>query len=613
MCGFLVFYPLNKNYNFSHEKFNQASELISHRGPDDKHNFFSEDIKMIFYRLNIIDLSLNGRQPMLSSTGKNLIVFNGEIYNANELRQRLNLKALRGKSDTEILLNLYEKYGHKILSQLEGMFSFLIYNFETKKCFIARDRFGIKALYFLKQKNYIIFSSEIKPIICYQQKYNLNYNSFAKFFFRQEMDNNETFFENIESLEPSTYKIFSKYGFKKFSYWTINKTFKEKSFFKTKNKYENLLLTSIKKHLLSDRKIGLLLSSGTDSTALAYFISKNLRYQLKTFTYDFSDKYSGESHMAKIISDNLKIKNFKVVVDPDYVINNMEKICYELESPFTSIRLFGLKKVFERINKEEIRVAIEGGGGDEILGGYEYNHLFHMLDKSKKKNINDLLMQILKLTKNKKNNQMLNYLMTFTYQNGSTKDCTPFIDASNFNSEFLNEFLNDEFYSNYNFPKELNFLQRSQLIDIKHINLPRSLKYTDRLAMNCGIENRVPFLDHSLASFSFNLNNNYKIKNDINRYILKSIFKKYPFANFFSKQKKTIVDPQREWMRDQLKEYIFDEFLSKKFKENFMFNQKQVVRNFEYYLKNKNSTSFGIFQIFSTHKFINTFSTKFLN
>ena len=201
--------------------------------------------------------------------------------------------------------------------------------------------------------------------------------------------------------------------------------------------------------------------------------------------------------------------------------------------------------------------------------------------------------------------------MTITYQSGSTKDSVPFVDLKNFNNEFLDDFINENYYTKDKSSENLNFMQKSQYNDIKYVNLPRSLKYTDKLSMNSGIENRVPFLDHHLAKFSFNLPNNFKYKNKTNRYILKEMFKDQGFSKFFTKSKKSIVDPQREWLKNELKEFIFDTFNSSEFKNSYFFNQKNIVKSYNNFIKTKNHTSFGLFQILSAFRFQQKFSSSF--
>ena len=345
---------------------------------------------MLFYRLKIIDLSNNGRQPMLSFSKENIIVFNGEIYNAKYLKTFINQKNLKGTSDTEILLNLYEKIGPSVLEKIEGMFSFVIYNFKKKNCFVARDRFGIKPLYFFRHKNYILFSSEIQPILSYNNfKNNFNNEAFADFFFKQQMDHEKkSFFKDIYSLPPANFKIVSRKKTLIKKYWKIEDQIISQKFSDAKKEYKNLFLNSLDNHLISDEQISLMFSGGTDSTALAILIKKKLNYNLKTYTYDFEgNEKNGESTTCKILSKKLNFDNSTVWVKPKDVLENFDNISYELESPYTSIRLCGVRKVLQKIKSDGFKVTVEGGGGDEILGGYQYNHLNYILDQVKKKNI----------------------------------------------------------------------------------------------------------------------------------------------------------------------------------------------------------------------------------
>ncbi len=614
MCGFFVSFSLkNSINNFDIERFKQAAELIKHRGPDDCHSHFNQDIKMIFYRLSIIDLSKKGRQPMLSCSKNNIIVFNGEIYNARYLKSLLKKCNLKGNSDTEILINLYENYGSKILDKIEGMFSFIIYNFRTRQLFIARDKFGIKPLYYFKNSNYYLFASEIKPILFFLKKINFDKKGFADFFFKQEMDHGaQSFFLDIKSLEPASYAIISKSKEKKQSYWQINSSSSiNNNYLKAKKEFKHLFIKSIDRHIVADTEISLLLSGGTDSLILASIINSKLDYKLKTFTYDFTTNKLGESTIANHISKKLNIENYCEIVDPAYVKNNFEKIIFSLESPFTSIRLFGQKKIYEKIKQMKIKVALDGSGGDEILGGYQYNYLNFFIDKIKhnpkyvKSFIDKILLQ-------NGPDRVVDFLMTLSFQFGSLKDCTPYVYLNNFKKDFLKKYINEEFYFSEKFPKKINNLKRSQLIDILYVNLPRSLKYLDKLAMSESIENRVPYLDGDLAHYSFNLPNNFKIRTDATRYILKDVFKRDTniIKKFVTKQKRSIVDPQRQWLKKELKEFVFDEFLSLKFKQHDIFDQKGIIKNYELFLKNNERTSFDIFQIFCAYKFQNLFDQR---
>lgn len=608
MCGFIVHYSINNDFKFNKRNFIKAATKIQHRGPDDVSSFFYKNVNMIFYRLSIIDKSKKGRQPMVSQSGRYVIVFNGEIYNAKELKLKIkNVIKFRGSSDTEILINLYEIYGHRMLKFLKGMFSFVIFDKKNNTIFTARDRFGIKPLYYFIDDNQILFSSEIKPILSYLKKFTFENETFANFFFKQELDSgNKTFFKNIRNHEPAVYKIFKKEIVKSYRYWKIN----NKKISLDKRDYVEYLSTlvekSINQHLVSDVKISLLLSGGLDSSVLAYLINQNYKYKIETFTYDFLNNNLGETKKAKSISKFLGFKNHTVQISPKYILDNFEKICLELESPFTSIRLFGLRKVYKKINSKGFKVALEGSGGDEILGGYHYNFLSYLLDaysKNKKK--------VIHFFKNQNKEKILNYIITLSYQNGSTKDSTPFINSNFFNNDFMDYFLNENFFKNYNFDKNLNFLQKSQMIDISYVNLPRSLKYMDRLAMNSSVENRVPFLDHELASYCFNLDNNYKINNNQTRFIMKKVFQNYPVYKFFTRTKNIIVDPQKSWLGNDLFDYFYDEVNSLSIRNSILFNQKMILEQLLNLKKNKINNSFQLFQILSSIIFMKTFKKKY--
>ena len=610
MCGFVLYIPTSKKDIFNKKKFIQSSKFIDHRGPDSENNHFSEFIKMIFFRLSIVDTSKLGNQPMFSYSKRFIIVFNGEIYNAKDLKTLLDPNKIIGNSDTEILINLYEKFGEKILKKLDGMFSFFIFDRKNNTSFFARDRFGIKPLYYSKNDDFIIISSEIKPILNYKRNNCFDKNALANFFIKQKMDHeDQTFFKDIFSVKPSTYGIIKNKKINFYEYWKIEDQNLKLNFSKAKEKYLDLFQDSIKKHLVSDRKIGLLFSAGTDSTMLAIIMKQSLNYSLDSYTYDFENSSIGDGEKSKQISKNLQIKNKLSIVDPEYVISNFDKICLELESPFTSIRLFGMRKALEAMKKDKFSVVFEGGGGDEILGGYNYNLLNFYLDKVKNKKLNTNFF-LKKIIYDKKIN-ILNCLMTISNQYGSTKDCTPYLNIDNFKKEFLDSQLNENFFFNDYYPNKINNLQKSQYIDIKYVNLPRSLKYTDRLSMNQNIENRVPFLDHHLAKFCFNLKNDFKIKDDETRFISKQSLKKFKNRFKFTKQKKAITDPQSNWMRNSLKEMIYDSFLSQDFRNLGLFNQKNIIDNYDYFLKNENQTSFNLFQIFSTYKFYCAFKKKF--
>tara|TARA_B100000989_G_scaffold21727_1_gene14257 strand:- start:24341 stop:26182 length:1842 start_codon:yes stop_codon:yes gene_type:complete len=607
MCGFFAQIPFKSNKFFNKKKFINSSKYISHRGPDDKRFLFSNSINLSFYRLSIIDQSSKANQPMVSFSKELIIVFNGEIYNAEKLKIKLKGYNFKSDSDTEILLNMYHKYGKECLKYLEGMFSFLIFNKNDYSCFIARDRFGIKPLYIKKDNHQFLVSSEIKPILNFSSENNFNKKAFADFLFRQKMDHHEvSFFKGIKSIQKSTFAIIKKDKIYKFKYWSIiakNNT-ESKNFEKD---YLNLLKNSIKSHLISDRKIGLLFSGGTDSAVLASIMKKNYLEKFTNYTYDFEDNNIGDGKISKKISKNLKIKNKLKLIKPKDVINDFDQMCLRLESPFTSIRLFGHHNCLKEMKKDNVAVALEGTGGDEILGGYEYNLIHFYLDQIKtKKDINKFINLLLKRNARK----FYNYINTIKDQFSMLKNCEPFLNKEYFNNRFLSQKIIKK-QNNKKNNNKINFLQKSQLVDIDYINLTRSLKYSDRLSMSCGIENRVPFLDTDLSAFCFNLRNDYKIKDGIERYISKKATGKMIKKEIFSKEKKAITDPQTKWLKTHLKEFILDNINSRDFKEYEILDTKKFIRHFDKFIKDDYTSSFDTFMNFSTFMFYKNFKNKF--
>ena len=602
MCGFFCIISKNAK-RLDKKKISNAAKLIAHRGPDDNHSIFSNNYVFSFYRLSLRDLTTNGRQPMYSSCNRFVICFNGEIYNSEYLKLKyLPNFVFKGTSDTEVLIELFKVRGEKIIKELEGMFSILIYDNLKNSAFLARDRVGIKPLYFKKTPECLIISSEIKPILKYSSEVSMNYSAFAEFFLRGSMDHNKTFFKDVEVVMPGTYLSYKNNNLKSQKYWDIKKIIKLE---KKKKSIKDLLDDSIKKHLISDVRIGSFLSGGTDSSLITSLANKKLNYKISTFTYDFlNSKNFSESERARRIAIKIGALNQNVKINHRFVLENFDKLIKGVESPITSIRLFGTLKNYIAAKEKKIKIILEGQGGDEIFAGYDYNYIFYFKDLVKnlsKKNALKLLFKDKNLKLNSLND-LINFYITSTNQYGSTSDGVPYINSELFNKDFLNEHLSENFY----YQKKItnSYLIDSQIRDLTEIKLPRVLKYTDRLSMMNGVETRVPLLDNQIIDFGLNLKPNYKFKNGKSRWILK---KELKLGFNFQKNKKTIVDPQNSWLKNQLKDYVNDSIHSKSFIENDIFDSKNVRKYYLNYLNKNYETSFNILQILSSYRFMEIF------
>jgi asparagine synthase (glutamine-hydrolysing) len=618
MCGFFFLKKDKENFDFN--KLKSYSSLLKHRGPDDDKVIENDKYFVRFFRLSIMDTSKKGSQPMFDKTKRFFLVFNGEIYNFKSLKKKLRNNSIKSNSDTEVLLYTLIERGIESINDLEGMFSFIFYDTLTNTLFTGRDRFGIKPFYYTYINRSIAFSSEIKPLLNIKKDIQLNNLAFCNFFLKGSMDfDKETFFNQINSVEPGTYGIFKndKVTFKK--YWALensSKNYTQRSNFKkSSEQLEVLLKNSLNKHLISDRKIGLFLSGGTDSNALLNLISKSFsEKKLNTFTYGFENasSYDESTRVRKLVTNSKNIDNFYSYLRPNEIIESFEKTTKILESPFTSIRIFAMKKLYQLARKKGCRVILEGDGGDEIFGGYDYNVYSYLKDKfiNKRNHQNKIVNHLKKFIKisGRNNSHIINLILTNNYQFSSTSDGTIFVNSDFFKQTFLDENISEKFYK-YNRIKKLNFLKNSQLKDISYIKLPRSLKYKDRLSMSEGIETRVPLLDHPLAEYCFNLPNEYKFKDNISRFIFKQVAKKKYFSKYkFEVSKKTIADPQKIWMKTHLKEYFLDAINSTTFKNLDYFNHKIIKSEFLKFCKEENYPStFAFFQILSFYNFYKIF------
>ena len=602
MCGFFIEFK-KKSFNHDIENFNNSSKLMLHRGDTPVKSYFDKNFRSNFFRLKIIDLSNKGNQPMFDHSKRYLINFNGEIYNAKKLRQYLPEIKLKSNSDTEILVNLFSKYNFRCLKLIEGMFSFVIYDKLENKCFVARDRFGIKPLYFSENQNSYVLSSEIKPILKYNKKNNLfNLKTFGNLLIDGYLDHGEdTFFKNISSIESGHYIVLTKYKKKKFKYWDLSKKlFNYKS--PNSDKLKTLLSESLNQHLISDRKIGLFLSGGTDSNFLATYFSKNLKYQMTTYTYDFISKKFGESEAAKKSCKYLGLKNKIYKLKPADVVDNMSDLTETLESPFTSMRLFAVNSLYKLAKEDNLKVIVEGHGGDEMFGSYGYNYFPYLTDEYN----TDYLKR--KFGKNIFRKKML----TKKHQGKYTTDGTLGVDLDLLNKDFYSDYVKSKNNLEFKTKCKLNNLQKSQIYDIKYIKLPRMLKYTDRISMKHSIETRVPFLNHNLFNFCYHLKNKEKYnKRYGSRYLLKKTLHSYDLKSFFQKNKRDIVDPQKLWLSTYLEDFFIDTINSSNSTFNDIFDKNKIIKKYELFKKSKNSSSFYLFVILTTSIFLNRFSKTY--
>ncbi|MEO0266938.1 MAG: asparagine synthase (glutamine-hydrolyzing) [candidate division WOR-3 bacterium] len=574
MCGIAGIISFEKKIN--EDIIYKMINLLEHRGPDDSGIYISEDKKVFFgnTRLSIIDLSENARQPITNENGNLWIIHNGEIYNYKELKNELLLKGhkFKSNSDTEVLLHLYEEEGENCLLKLNGIFSFAIWDEKEKKLFIARDRFGVKPIYYYFDKDFFIFSSEIKPI-------------FENFDFVKKIDSEmieaflcfgsfpfpHTLFKGIKLLKPSCYLILKDKKIEIKKYYYINRKNLSKNYKELKENLYNILDESIKKNLVSDVPVGVFLSGGLDSSILVYFARKNNKNNLKTFSIIFDEKEFDEREFSRIMSKKFETQHFENLITSSSMKNEIERFLKFMDIP--TIDGFNTYFVSKIARENGMKVCLSGIGGDEIFGGYtSFSEIPKIL---KLKNYN-IFLKILSNFLREDKRDKLNYFISnpsietayfsirALYTPFKIKKLLKYKEISFDPLIYINKIIQDEKFS------EENLINKISLLELKIYMHNQILRDTDNFSMSNSLEVRVPLLEHKLVEFAFSIPSKYKL----HKKILKDIMNDYLPEEIIKRKKKGFFFPMEKWLKGDLKDFLLagifdiDSFFDKKELQN---------------------------------------------
>jgi len=541
MCGI-------NGFNFKNpELIKRMNDKIRHRGPDDEGIYTDDNISLGHRRLSIIDLSQKGNQPLFNEERSLCIIFNGEIYNFKELRKELEKKGHKffSETDSEIILHLYEEHKEDCLKYLNGIFAFAIYDIKNKELFLARDRIGVKPLYYYKKDYKFIFSSEIKAILEHDIEREVNLEALNHYFRLMYVPCPLTMFKNIYKLPQAHWLKFKLSSINQDleikKYWDI-KSFKNiKSKKEIITKIQELMRKSVKGQLISDRPVGVFLSGGIDSTSVLG-IAKEFKKNIKTFSVgfdipDFDRKFNADLDLAKKTSEIYNTEHRELLVGEKDFLNNFEKVIYHMDEPVaepTQIATFLLSK----LAKKEVAIILGGDGGDELLGGYKRYYYSYILNSMTK---------IFPFLKSK-----IHAKFMFQEKNEIKKIL----------KEDINKELTEDFFKNKFFQQDplVAFDKKFMLTDLRTWLADESLMRTDKMTMAHGLEQRVPILDHRLVELSMKISGKYKIKNkNQGKAIFIEAMKKYlPNHILESDKKKVWLTPISNWLRGDFKEIALE-------------------------------------------------------
>jgi len=495
MCGINCIINFN-NHKVLKKDVLSMNQKIYHRGPDNQQVFIQNNVGFGHCRLSIIDLNKRANQPMHSYDERYLIIYNGEVYNFKKLKKKLIDKGIKFNTncDTEVVLNSYAYWGEECVNFFDGMFAFLIWDKKKKELFGARDKFGIKPLYFYYDETKIILSSEIKAIEPLLTNKELNYDSIVEYFLFQNYLNNKTLLKKINLIEKGTYFFLKNKKIRFFKYFSHKKNFKNKD--KNSNKLFNVLQKSIKDKLISDVKVGSYLSSGLDSSLVSYFASRELK-NLNTFTCGFDIKDQkvakfNELFDAQEISSQLKTQHHSVVFKKESFEDLYHENSYIIEEPRLGVSLPNL--LVAKLVKGYNKVVLSGAGADELFGGYPWRYK----PAFDSKNLNEF-----KTNYFKQNFRIDPFTIDKLFKPILNKTSTEDI-IKNFHSFF--NFLDIDSDKN-------DFFNGSLLFDLEYF-LEGYCILEDKISMSQSIETRLPYLGDEIYSLSSSLSSKYMINFD---------------------------------------------------------------------------------------------------
>ncbi len=575
MCGIAGYIGDKK---IEKRKTEKILKLMDNRGPDNqnflKFIFSKKNFYLFSSRLSIVDRFSRSNQPM--NFEDLTISFNGEIYNLKELKKIINSKKveLKTKSDTEIVLRMYQIYGHKCVKFLNGMWSFAIFDKKKNELFLSRDRIGEKPLFYFKRKKEFYFGSQtsyIRKLASDYKKLNdKKIITFLKYGYKSLGINNETFFKNINILKPGQNLIIDKNLNLKFkNYWSpkinINKSLNESKSIKI---IRDNFKSNIKQICKLDLKVGLSLSGGVDSSYLLGFFKKKIGNNIKTYSIVDSDKRYNEENLINANIKKHKVPNTKIRLNNNLnYLNKLKELIKYHDKPISTINYFIQSIIYEKMKKDKIKVSINGNGADELFAGYYHHYIiyYNMLrDKRDKKDFfKEWKKNVLPLLRNPKLKEInnLNY-----------KNFINFYQKKDLKKKFYIK-LKDKFFTK-------DKLKNKLLNELKMYTVPTALLEDDLNAMYHSVENRSPFLNHKLVEKSFSIPSKYLMKNAINKFLLR-------------KSSNTIV-PERIRLNREKKGF------NASIKSIFKINNK----NFLKWLLNKKSPVFNYVNIRSIRKLI---------
>jgi asparagine synthase (glutamine-hydrolysing) len=611
MCGIVGFYDFNKRTDG--EVLTCMRDVLTHRGPDDSGIYIDEynHVGLGHRRLSILDLSSLGHQPMSNENKSIWITYNGEVYNYKEIRKELIEKGYNFKSntDTEVLIKAYEEWGMECVHKFIGMFAIAIWDRKQQKLYLLRDRVGVKPLYYFYKDGLFLFGSELKALMRHPQfDKNIDFSALHLYLRYGYIPAPFTIFKSTYKVKPGHYLSVSDNIVRESKYWDIVDFYTQEPINESEDEIadelEKLFIDSFKYRLVSDVPVGVFLSGGIDSSAVATLLQKVISNKLKTFTIGFNEDGFNEAKWAKKIANYLGTDHTEYYLSVKEAFSVVEKLPEIYDEPFgdnSGIPTY----LVSRLARQSVTVALSADGADELFCGYNrYRSIIHLKRRFLRlpKYIRSSIIKALPLFSPSKVDSIYRTFNFFMPKIEGLRDNYEkwrnflielnggnFLDMykSNINcwtSNDITSLMENNYDSNVYTYFEDTFLRvqnndlvtQMMAIDFKTWLVDDILTKVDRATMSVGLEAREPFLDHRLVEYVARIPATLKYKNGVSKYILRKILYKHVPRNLLERPKQGFVIPLAKWLKEDLSGLVMNYLNEERLKKEGIFNPSVV-------------------------------------
>jgi len=570
MCGIAGVLDFQSNTP-SQKEVQDLVGSLSHRGPDGTGFYSDKCFSFGMSRLAIIDV-LGGAQPLFNEAGSVALIANGEIYNYKQLRHQLELKGhqFHSRSDSEVIVHLYEEKGEACVQELRGMYAFALWDKRVNKLLLVRDRLGIKPLYYFNSKDQFLFSSEIRPMLKNRNIVNkINYSALYSFLLFGFVSDPHTMIQGIQALLPGHMLIVKNGEVKVKKYWEISEINEGEpsSSGNVSSRVRELLNESVNLRLMSDVPLGVFLSGGIDSTALTALASQNAEQKVKTFSIVFKEKEFDESFYSRQVAEHFKTDHSELLLEKEQFLSELPIALQSMDQP----TIDGMNTYFisQAVKQAGITVALSGVGGDELFLGYSSFKKLRYLDSYKKlsfhippfakESFSTLLQRFAGGRKMKKCGLYIQHSDQFIHPYFwcrmlfSPREVALLL---NVHEESVWQFFRNEQERLLNVESDqtgdrLNLQSR---LELRHYMGSQLLRDTDVMGMRNSLEIRTPFLDHNLVQYVLSLPGKVKLNHKTQKHLLTESLKDLIPKNILGRRKMGFVFPFQKWMKQSCRE-----------------------------------------------------------